>query len=242
MSTDRREPHAVLDSGSRIHKAMKIERLLSSVTDLDCAQVLEVGTGSGFIAAHFATLVGIGGAVSAVDVVDQRQVHEGYDFQLVQGTRLPFADESFDVCVSNHVLEHVGKRAAQFDHLIEIRRVLRSAGWLYLAVPNRWALVEPHFQLPLLSWLPPRLRDAYVRAFGLGTHYDCDPPSHSDLEALLSQTGYESTEVSFDGIKLIGEIENEPGVKRWLLQRSALWARPLSMILPSHLYLARPKV
>ena len=35
-------------------------------------------------------------------------------------------------------------------HLREIRRVLRRDGLAYLAVPNRWALVEPHYRLALL--------------------------------------------------------------------------------------------
>lgn len=239
MSTDKRKPHAALDAASRTRKAMKIEPLLSLVSTLQGAQVLEVGTGAGFIAAYFASRVGPTGAVSAVDVMDQRQVREGFEFKLVRDTSLPFEDASFDICVSNHVLEHVGDRAAQADHLREIRRVLRPTGWLYLAVPNRWTLIEPHYKLPLLSWLPRSLRDVYVRAAGRGERYDCDPPSHAELESQLRIAGYTVREVSFEGVRAIGDIETGSGLKLWLYRHREYWAMPLRVILPSHLYLAR---
>ena len=159
--------------GHRLKKAQKVERLLSAVCDIDAAQVLEVGTGSGVIAAHFAAIVGTQGSVHAVDVIDQRRVSAGFDFQLVKDTSLPFDDGTFDICISNHVIEHVGDRAAQAGHLEEIRRVLRPGAWLYLAVPNRWTFVEPHFRLPFLSWLPRNLRDTYVQLAGRGSRYVC---------------------------------------------------------------------
>ena len=48
-------------------------------------------------------------------------------------TDLPFADESFDTIVCNHVLEHVpdDRRAMH-----ELRRVLRRTGWGLLLVPD----------------------------------------------------------------------------------------------------------
>ncbi|ADE13573.1 Methyltransferase type 11 [Nitrosococcus halophilus Nc 4] len=233
------QSHAALDSDSRVRKAMKIGRLLSQVTDLQGACVLEIGAGAGYIASFLASRVGAGGAVSAVDIIDQRQVCDGFDFRLVSDTALPFDDDSFDICVSNHVLEHVGDPKAQAAHLREIQRVLRPAGWLYLAVPNRWALIEPHFKLPLLSWLPPSLRDTYVRITGRGQRYDCHPPTHAELEALLHGAGYRTREVSFEGIKAVGDIETGPGLKRWLCKHPRFWALPLRVLLPSHLYLAR---
>src|SRR3546814_9833619 len=69
---------------------------------------------------------------------------------------LPFADDSFDVVLSNHVIEHVGEQPEQLAHLSELRRVLTPGGIGYLAVPNRWMLVEPHYRLAFLSWWPHR--------------------------------------------------------------------------------------
>src|SRR3546814_5478078 len=72
---------------------------------------------------------------------------EGYAFQVVDGTTLPYSNDTFDIVVSNHVIEHVGNADAQRHHLDEIRRVLAPDGVVYFAAPNRWRLVEPHFRL-----------------------------------------------------------------------------------------------
>jgi SAM-dependent methyltransferase len=68
--------------------------------------------------------------------------------------RLPFPDGTFDVVISNHVVEHV---ADPDRHLSEIRRVLKASGVCYLATPNRWWLFEVHSRLAFLHWLPASL-------------------------------------------------------------------------------------
>jgi SAM-dependent methyltransferase len=40
--------------------------------------------------------------------------------------------------------------------LDEVWRVLKPGGLAYLACPNRYSLVEPHYRLPFLSWFPVR--------------------------------------------------------------------------------------
>jgi ubiquinone/menaquinone biosynthesis C-methylase UbiE len=113
--------------------------------------LLEIGTGSGGIAHYFATHKSIRCDVAAVDVVDQRLLRDKFKFVLIEDTALPFANGSFDVVISNHVIEHVGNRDAQYHHLSEIHRVLKMDGVGYLAVPNRWMLVEPHYKLIFLK-------------------------------------------------------------------------------------------
>lgn len=235
----RRRPHAALDTGHRSLKARKIERLLGEVCSPGGAQLLEVGTGSGVIAAHFVAVVGAMGRVNAVDVTDQRQVTAGYDFQVVTDTTLPFNDATFDICISNHVMEHVGELDAQHHHLSEIHRILRPGGWLYLAVPNRWTLVEPHFKLPLLSWLPPRLADAYVRRAGRGTRYDCTPPSRASALRLLAKAGFAAKDISLEGIRQVAEMETPAGWRRRVFRHPEMWAPPLRFIFPSYIFLAR---
>ena len=99
-----RQPHAAMDGCSRTKKAQKIERLLSMVCSVPVSRVLEVGTGAGFIAAHFAALAGPRCIVHAVDVLDQRRTREGFEFSLVTDTTLAFEDASFGICISNHVI------------------------------------------------------------------------------------------------------------------------------------------
>jgi SAM-dependent methyltransferase len=62
--------------------------------------------------------------------------------------RFPFSDESFDVVVSNMVVEHVRDHGAAFA---EIRRVLRPGGVSLHLFPARWTLIEPHVLVPLAT-------------------------------------------------------------------------------------------
>jgi SAM-dependent methyltransferase len=212
-----RLPHAALDLGSRRAKALKIERLL----DLPPGplRLLEVGTGSGGIAHHFAVHPSGRFSVEAVDVVDARQVSEGYRFTQVADTALPFGDAQFDVVISNHVIEHVGDRSEQLRHLCELRRVLRPGGVGYFAVPNRWMLVEPHFHLPFLSWLPRRWRDGYVRLAGRGTRYDCDPKSLGEIEALFREAKLHASNLCVRALRETLAIERPGSLLRKLFDR-----------------------
>jgi len=219
--TAARASHASLDLVARGRKAAKVRALLAEVVDLQGARVLEVGTGSGAIAASLAEAVGPTGHVEAVDVVDERVVKDGVRFTQVEGTRVPFEDGSFDVVISNHVIEHVGDRAEQLRHLRELRRVLRPGGWAYLAMPNRWRVVEPHFKLPLLSWLPPGLRSGYVRLAGRGERYDCDPMSRRELWALVAEADLEAHDRTVDAVRVVRRVESPKGLSRVALAAPA---------------------
>jgi SAM-dependent methyltransferase len=203
-----RQPHAVLDLPSRRLKGLKIERLLDLASRPQPLRILEVGTGSGGIANYFGTHPQLRCEVDAVDVRDNRLVTEGYHYQQVTGTQLPFADDSFDVVLTNHVIEHVGDEQAQRTHLAELHRVLRPYGVGYLAVPNRWMLVEPHYKLVFLSWLPHPWRTPYLRAMRKGEVYDCEPLQMVQLQRLLAGAGFEYRNLCIDALRATFEIEH----------------------------------
>ncbi len=184
-----RRTHAVLDSASRTAKAAKIIWTLERERPLAGTRLLDIGTGSGTIARELAQRVGSGGRVVSVDVEDVRVDREGYEFRRLRDDGLPFADETFEVVLSNHVIEHVGDAAAQQRHLDEVSRVLAPGGVVYVAVPYRWRLVENHYRLPLLSWLPGRLADRYVAATGRGTRYDCRLLTRRALLGMMRAAG-----------------------------------------------------
>ena len=232
-----RQPHAILDSDSRRLKAQKIARLVESARPLAGARVLDIGAGSGHIASNFAGFVGDEGEVWAVDVNDQRQTNEGYRFKPVTGTELPFEDDAFDVVLSNHVIEHLGDRAAQLHHLCEIRRVLAPGGVCYLAVPNRWGLVEPHFRLPFLSWIPAALRDPYVRAAHRGSHYDCNLPTRGQATRLFAETGFRHQDATIEAMRVLRELETMSTATRLLCSAPAPVLRGLLPLNPTMIFI-----
>jgi SAM-dependent methyltransferase len=209
-SARERKGHAVLDLPSRDFKALKIAALLGFPRDHPARRMLEIGTGSGGIAHFFGHSGWMDWEVESVDVEDVRLVAEGYGFTLVDGVRLPFGDGAFDVVVSNHVIEHVGDATQQRLHLQEMKRVLADDGVAYLAVPGRWMVVEPHYRLPFLSWLPSALADAYVRIAGKGSHYDCRPLTVGETERELEACGFAFEQQHANALRITFELEN-PG-------------------------------
>lgn len=230
--------HAILDDYSRYQKALKIERLTNSVFPLKRQMMLEVGCGSGFIASFFSKSGYHLAGTYAVDVTDERQIREGFHFKRVDSTSLPFKDQNFDFIISNHVIEHVGNLANQRDHLKEIFRCLEPGGVLYLAVPNRWRLIEPHYCLPFLSWLPMGLASRYVKLLGKNSHYDCRPLSSTAALELLRNGGFEVHDVTLAAIAATGQIEGNLVMR--CMTKAPIWLwRPIKPIIPTLIYVCR---
>lgn len=207
-----RNPHAPLDVPSRYLKGLKIERLIGLSTRSAPLTILEVGTGSGGISHYFGTHEKIICEVESVDVCDVRVIKEGYNFQLVNDVKLPYEEMSFDVVISNHVIEHVGDQKNQQYHLNELFRVLKPDGIGYLAVPNRWMLIEPHYKLPFLSWLPKKLRSPYLSLMKKGKFYDCEPLTVSELEGMLKAAQLNPKNLSNRAIRETFAIESPDSI------------------------------
>jgi len=238
-----RQPHAVLDRDSRVQKARKIIALVGEERFRNARRILEIGCGSGVISSTLALLGAKDLEVHAVDVVDSRIETSGYSFQLVEGTALPFDSGYFDIVISNHVIEHVGPEPDQVAHLLEIRRVLSPSGIVYLAVPNKWRLVEPHYRLPLLSWLPQSLSDGYVRTVRRGTHYDCLPLSLRQAFALFKKGGFAGHDATIPALRETLAIEwSRNPVARAFNRFVPDWVPRLGMpIMPTLIFLLQPE-
>ena len=95
------------------------------------SDILEIGAGpSNRTSDHISGL----GHLIGVDVSEELKGNRALVGGCVyDGARLPFADDSFDACVSNYVLEHVEDPTAHFK---EVRRVLRPQGVYIFRTPN----------------------------------------------------------------------------------------------------------
>jgi SAM-dependent methyltransferase len=78
---------------------------------------------------------------------------------LYNGSDLPYEDESFDLVVSGHIIEHTESPA---QYLSELIRVLKSNGILYIEFPTRYHYIELHTGLISFEWLPVPLRNSIV--------------------------------------------------------------------------------
>lgn len=234
-----RKAHAVTDLTSRILKAKKIEILLDlqNVNLNRPIHLLEIGCGSGGIAHYFATAPHLQCQVTAVDVHDNRQITDSYEFIQTQGVDLPFANNKFDVVITNHVIEHVGDAQAQIRHLQEIQRVLQRDGVGYLAVPNRWMLTEPHYRLKFLSWWPRAWRSKYLKVMGKGNYYDCEPLEMRELEALFKSAGVRYQNLSIEAWRTTFDIEHPDRLRTRILAATPdKLLKPLRPIIPTLIY------
>jgi SAM-dependent methyltransferase len=164
-------------------KALKILRVLQrEVKTLSNAWLLDIGCSQGQITAILAENSGL---TVGVDLEVDDHVQSGkVKWIQADGCRLPFDSGTFDIVVMNHVLEHVTSPRLL---LSEVWRVLKPEGMAYLACPNRLTLIEPHYRLPFLSWLPRSWADHYVRVCGRGEQYEDELPSRWRLLRITQQ-------------------------------------------------------
>lgn len=227
--------YAGLDEETRRKKAAKILSILQSQVKLKNCDLLDIGTGSGHIIQIIARECK---SATSVNINDERVVTEGYKFYKVNDVNLPFANESFDVVVSNQVIEHI---PPQDVHIKEIHRVLKKGGIAYIATPSKFTLIEPHFKLPFLSWLPRPLADAYVRLFK-HKRFDIYPLTFGKLRR-MTETMFDVKDMS---VKIIKEPERfnldmfprlQPFLKS-LPEFLLIWMRPF---MPSFIVILRKK-
>jgi SAM-dependent methyltransferase len=135
------------------------------------ATVVDLGCSTGFITDEFrrAGAVAIGIDIDVPGLAAARSnVGDGASFVCADGEQLPFPQDSVDVVVFNHIYEHVVDADAVMR---EIVRILAPEGVAYLGLGNKWGIIEPHYGLPFLSWLPPAMADRYVSGTGRADAY-----------------------------------------------------------------------
>jgi SAM-dependent methyltransferase len=222
---------AKFDERSRTAKAQKIATLSGIVRPPPGAAMLYFGSGSDYIAAYFSRL-GFGeSGTFAVGIVDTERVSSGYQFTEIRGTELPFADERFDFIISNHVIKHFAGRE-QHAHLAEIGRCLRDNGKLYIAVPNRWGLIDAHHRLPFLGWLPRQLAHRYLQLTRKADSYEWYPLSRREVLRLLRHEGFQAEDVTLEAVRLAGEME-KTGLLRLVSGLPAWSLRLLRPVVPT---------
>jgi arsenite methyltransferase len=182
-------------------------------------QVLDVGSGPGFLAAEMAQEVGPDGRVAGVDPSDSmlalaRQRTAEAEFQPGGALELPFADASFDVVVSTQVLEYVEDVASA---LSEARRVLRPGGRLLVLDTDWdsivWRTADPERMRRVMDAWAEHLADPYLPRRLPGLLRDAGLAlAHSSVLAILNHP-YNADTYSAGMIRMVaGFVPGRRGV------------------------------
>ena len=145
-------------------------------------QVLDIGSGPGFLAGEMAEEVGAEGRVHGIDPSDSmlaiaRRGETPVEYGRGDALALPFGDEQFDVAVSTQVYEYVEDIEGA---LAEARRVLRRGGRL-LVLDTDWDSIV---------WRS-RDRDRTERVLAAWNEHLADPYLPRRLPGLLRAAGLE---------------------------------------------------
>jgi 2-polyprenyl-3-methyl-5-hydroxy-6-metoxy-1,4-benzoquinol methylase len=172
---------------TRFEQAIKIKNILrdflkSPLSDKLC---LEVGCADGAIGQELADDVQ---AIWGFDI-DPEAIknahHDPMENHLISKAHLeamPFDDDSFHIVICTQVYEHTSQQKALSE---EIWRVLKPGGVCFFSGPNKFAVMEDHYKLPFLSWIPQSMANRYMKLFNKGEKFDILPRSYSTLKQLF---------------------------------------------------------
>jgi len=229
----------MLDEQLRRTKARKILSVLHHYlgrANLTGLVAVDIGCSAGFIADELAS---DGAETIGVDIDEPglaaAQSHFGHHvrFVLTSADALPFPDGSLDVVVFNHIYEHVVDADAV---LTEIHRVLKPAGVAFLGLGNKYQVMEPHYRLPFLSWLPQRGADRYVRAFGKADEYYESYASRKGLKALVR--GFHVWDYTIPVVLRPDLFESGDQVHGWITRVPPIAVRAAMPIIPTFIWVA----
>jgi len=167
-------PQGAYDIDSRTRKARTMIAVIEDYTKKPLGElsVLDVGGSTGYgdnyLADHFGQVISIDIDEQAIQVANDKFSKGNLTFLYGDALNLHFADNSFDIVICSNVYEHVTNPERMMD---EIFRVLKPGGICYFSAANRWMLIEPHYNLPLLSVMPRCLAHIYIKLTGKADHY-----------------------------------------------------------------------
>ncbi len=173
-------------------RTQKFKKIISVLQDfnpgtqfLNC---LDIGCSSGLITSLFGDCfrmaIGMDVDQEAVQYAGHHSLSARVQFLIADSMTLPFPDNSLDVIVCNHIYEHV----PYADHMMdEIHRVLKEKGFCYFSAGNKYMIMEGHYGLPFLSWVPKALAHLYLRVAEKGDFYYEDHRSLRGLKQMAKR-------------------------------------------------------
>ncbi len=157
----------------KIDKMLAILRASGAISDDTQKHLaIDVGCSGGFftsvISPYFEEVLGVDIDMPALKIADNNKSNHNLLYIAGDSLQLPLPDKSVDLLICNHVYEHVPDPQMMFS---DILRVLKDDGVCYLGAASRWIIMEPHYHLPFLSWMPKSMANIYMRLFNRGQYY-----------------------------------------------------------------------
>ncbi len=179
------------DQKSREQKGIRIIKTLENYygkNNLKKLTCLDIGASTGIIdnvlANYFKEVVGTDIDEAGIDFARKSFRKKNLKFKVEDAMKLSFKESSFDVIICTHVYEHVPNSQKLFD---EIYRVLKTNGTCYLAAINSLWPIEPHYNLPFLSYFPKNIANFYVNFFGKAKFYYETPTTYWEIKNLTKK-------------------------------------------------------
>lgn len=161
--------HSMYDKDLRLIKANKTLSVLGDyLGELSNLKLLDIGCSSGIMtyeyAKFFKNVIGIDLDKKAVEFAKKNKQSENIKYFIGPIEESNFDYETFDVITCSHIYEHV---PSSNDLIDEIYNLLKPGGVCYFAAGNRYNLniIEAHYRLPFLSFLPKKIANIYIGIF-----------------------------------------------------------------------------
>lgn len=165
----------LFDADERTKKADKILAVCNhfSFKPLDQLICLDLGASTGImterLAENFKRVIALDVDRAGLAFGKHNSRAENVNHICSDGTMSALQDNSVDVVICNQIYEHVDN---QEDLMSEIYRVLKYDGFCYFGAGNRYVIIEGHYFLPFLSWMPHWLADIYMKLAAQKGVYD----------------------------------------------------------------------
>lgn len=181
-------------------------------------KILDIACGNGYGTYMLAGAVKetvIGGDIETEAVVQCKNTFtlQNLKYEVLDATKLPFDNETFDVVVSFETIEHT----TQFDKMLsEFKRVLKQQGTLFVSTPNKLMsspdgiIKNPfHTQEWSLQELAPILKQHFSKSELFGqdfNRYDSGRTLAKAVEGILYKRGIRKLPIAFQNgiMKLFG--------------------------------------
>jgi ubiquinone/menaquinone biosynthesis C-methylase UbiE len=152
-----------------------LKNLIFLIPDLLQRNILDLGSGRGVFMLE---VLRRGGKITGLEIYDKYIEEtnrilqtENLKADVLMGVaeNMPFEDNKFGFININGVIEHVLDPKKM---MLEVDRVLKTDGKVYMDVPNRFGMKDQHFHLYFVNWMPRKLSDLAVSFLGLDKDYN----------------------------------------------------------------------